>query len=234
MKRASSLSTVVVAISLWMPALVGAKAQVQKTDVAVPAAGLAQVRFDYEHTGVSVPQFMLDVDEAGRGTYHAQVMGRPNSPNSGYEMITQPVQISAATRAMIFSTARSLNFFQYPCDYKKNKVAYQGIKKLAYSGPDGNGECVYNWSHNRQLQQLTDLFLGISFTLNEGRKLRLLHEYDRLGLDEEMQEFAAQVHDGSAREIANIRDVLQSIANDPELIRRVRVQATELLEQAEK
>ena len=51
------------------------------------------------------------------------------------------------------------------------------------------GSCVYNYSDNKNVALLTDTFLGIAFTLDEGRKLDFLHRYDRLGLDAEMTTF---------------------------------------------
>lgn len=232
MKRASFLSTIFAAMSWVVPMLLYTSVFAQKTAAAARIGGQAQVSFSLERPGLPVPKFVLDVDESGRGTYHAQVADRPDSPTSGDETVTQPVQLSTASLGLVFTTARSLNFFRYPCDYKKHNIANQGVKKLAYSGPDGTGECVYNWSENRQLQKLTNLFLGIAFTLDEGRKLRMLHAYDRLGLDAEMQTLAQQARSGNALELANIRDVLQNIADDPGVIQRVRTQAAELLEQA--
>ncbi len=60
-----------------------------------------------------------------------------------------------------------------------------GRKTLRYSGPDGEGSCVYNFSENKNVVELTDLFQGIVRTLEVGRKLDFDHRFDRLGLDEE-------------------------------------------------
>ena len=65
--------------------------------------------------------------------------------------------------------------------------------------------------------------------MDEGRKLEHLHRYDRLGLDAEMISFSQDVSAGRALELGIISPCLRSIADDAEVIQRVRAQAAKLL-----
>jgi hypothetical protein len=90
--------------------------------------------------------------------------------------------------------------------------------------------CVYNYSENKIVQSLTDIFLGIASTLDEGRKLEFLHRYDRLGLDAEINSFADEVKEGRAIELGTISPTLAAIADDTAVIQRVRLRAAKMLE----
>ncbi len=79
---------------------------------------------------------------------------------------------------------------------------------------------------------LTDTFLAIANTMDEGRKLEFLHRYDRLGLDEEMNFLTEQVEAGRALELETISATLSSLADDTALMQRVRLRAVQLLEKA--
>ena len=189
----------------------------------------SRIGFSFEREGLQVPRYSLDFDDSGKGTYRAEVAPIPDSPTSGKDSIERPVQLSAANTALLFQTARELNFFRNKCNFKGHNLANQGNKKLTYIGPEGTGECAYNYSSNERIQKVTDMLMAVAFTLDEGRKLQLLHTYDRLGLDAEMEILAGEVKEGRASELANIGDVLRSIMNDRELIERVRTRAYKLL-----
>jgi hypothetical protein len=119
------------------------------------------------------------------------------------------------------------------CEATAKNIANSGKKTLSYVGADGAGSCTYNYSENKNVTTLTDTFLFIAFTLDEGRRLEFLHRYDRLGLDEEMTELVQAVKSGHALELETIAPVLTSIAGDAAVMQRVRSQATKLLEQAQ-
>ena len=102
---------------------------------------------------------------------------------------------SAATAAKVFALAHSLNYFNIACASTAKNVADTGKKTLDYIrlGANGSradgvlGSCTYNYTENKDVQTLTDIFQGIADTLDEGRKLDYLHRFDRLGLDAEME-----------------------------------------------
>jgi hypothetical protein len=129
----------------------------------------------------------------------------------------------------IFGMTGALKQFHMECATKAKNVADTGAKTLTYRGPEGSGECSYNYSDNKTVRELTEVFQGIAETMDQGRELDHLHRYDRLGLDGAMETLAQEVTDGRALELGTIAGTLRSIAGDTEVMERVRVQASKLL-----
>ena len=136
--------------------------------------------------------------------------------------------VSPATARKIFTLARDLKQFNFPCPSKAKNIADTGKKTLTYNGVEATSSCTYNYSENKNVQALTEIFQGIAETMNEGRKLDYLHRYDRLGLDAEITYLAQEVTAGRALELGAITESLRSIAADAEVIERVRTRANSL------
>ncbi len=133
--------------------------------------------------------------------------------------------------AKIFTAARDLNRFNDACASNAKNIADTGKKTLRYSGEGGEGSCTYNYSENKRVVMLTEAFLGIAYTLDLGRKLDFDHRFDRLGLDAVTALLVAGVESGRAVEVGTIAPTLRSIAEDSELLERVRLRAAKLLRQ---
>ncbi len=212
--------------------------------LCVPAGAPAQtvaaqpvVSFQFDRPGLPVPKFTIKVQENGSGSYEADVV--PGVGGSGVEgavvasqHVNRPISLSSATVAEVFKAARTLDHFNIACDSKAKNIANTGAKTLSYSGADGHGSCTYNYSENKDVTALTNTFLAIAFTLDEGRRLDFLHRFDRLGLDAEMNALADQVKSGGALELGTIAPTLRSIAGDEMVMERVRLRAAKLLERA--
>jgi hypothetical protein len=196
----------------------------------------AEVSFQMEWSGLPVPRFTVRVREEGTGSYQAEEMegaADPGAVHYGSEKhIDRTMSLTPATVAKIFKAARDLNRFKMECDSKKKNLANTGKKTLSYTGEDGVGSCVYNYSDNKEVTMLTETFLAIAYTMDEGRRLEYLHRYDRLGLDAEMNSLQDQVKAGRAIELGTIEPVLTSIASDMAVMERVRLRAAGLLTQA--
>ena len=203
----------------------------------LPAGSQAEVSFHFEREGVLVPRFTLRVREDGIASYQAEQAARSSSDiqmrGEAAQHIDRTLAVSPATTAKIFHAAHAADRFNTACASKAKNIADTGAKTLSYSGADGSGSCVYNYTENKIAAMLTDIFLGMAYTLDEGRRLEFLHRYDRLGLDAEMNFFAQQVTEGHALELGTISSTLTSIANDTALMQRVRLRAASMLEQAQ-
>lgn len=203
---------------------------------AAPVETQAVVSFQFERPGMSVPRFMLRVREDGTGSYQADAAEGVSSGTSmrveAAQHIDRTITLTPATTAKIFKAARALDRFNIACASKAKNIADTGKKTLSYVAADGRGSCVYNYSENKSVAALTDTFLAIAFTLDEGRRLEFLHRYDRLGLDAEMNSLTQEVGDGRALELSTIEPALASIASDTALIQRVRLRAAKMLDQA--
>jgi hypothetical protein len=197
-----------------------------------------QVDFQFERVGLAVPRYTIEVREDGTGRYKAEEAAvAPNRQSSsvqyvGGKQIDRAITLSPTTVTKIFKLARSVDRFDMACDSKAKNLANTGKKTLTYAGPDGRGSCVYNYSDNKNVTALTDMFLAIAFTMDEGRRLEFLHRYDRLGLDAEISSLAHEEKEGRAMELGTIAPTLSAIEGDTALIQRVRLQAGKLLEQS--
>ena len=202
-----------------------------------PAVLQAEVSFQFERIGLPVPRFTVQVREDGTGRYQADEAAGSSSQLSsavryvGEKHIDRSITLSSATVAKIFKAARGLDRFNVACASKAKNIADTGKKTLSYVGADGRGSCTYNYSEIKSVTTLTDTFLAIAFTMDEGRKLDFLHRYDRLGLDAEMTTLMHEMDEGRALELGTIAPSLYAIAGDTALIQRVRLRAAKLLEQ---
>jgi hypothetical protein len=207
---------------------------------AAPAADAsatkqAEVSFQFDRTGLPVPRFTLRLREDGTGSYQAdqtEIAATATSMRGqAAQHIDRPIRLSSGTVTKIFKTARAADHFNIECASKLKNIADTGKKTLTYTGADGSGSCVYNYSENKSVDMLTNTFLAIAYTLDEGRRLEFLHRYDRLGLDAEMISFAGELDAGRALELGTISPALAAIADDTAVIQRVRLKAQKMLEQ---
>jgi hypothetical protein len=229
-------------------ALLLSLAAVAHAQIVAPSAGQispagdmatsAEVSFQFQRPGLPVPRYTIVVHEDGTGTYQAQIapvsggssaMGVSAAP----QPVSQPIRISSPATQTIFKTARSLDRFNIPCESKAKNIADTGKKTLSYKGSDGQGSCLYNYSENKSITQLTDTFQAIAQTMDEGRKLQFLHRFDRLGLYSEMEVLSHEVEAKRVLELGNIAPALRSIVADEAVIQKVRERAAHLLALAE-
>jgi hypothetical protein len=211
------------------------------TNDPAPAA-TAQVSFHQDRIGLPVPHFTITVQEDGRGAYHGELAtttpagGRPQTGDASdvpapAPPIDRPITISPATTARIFELARAADHFRVECAAKMKNIADTGAKTLKYTGSDGNGQCEYNYTEVKPVIALTDIFLTTATTIEMGRKLDFKRRFDRLGLDAEMITLANLLDAHQASEVGTIAPTLRAIADDTELMQRVRLRAAKLLEQ---
>jgi hypothetical protein len=216
-----------------LAALLPAAVVAAQQPAASPADSPAAIEVQVTNPGVAPPLWKLSLDENGRGQFDAEA-GPPHSAVKDEIVlgeIHRPVQFSPGFTAHVFAVARERKFFAFPCEGHM-KVAFQGTKRLSYTGPDGSGACEYNYSRDKAIQELGESFMAVETTLLFGARLEKLLQHDRLGLDQAMEDLAAAVHSGSAIEVGAIRETLDRIASDDEVLERARRKARLLLAQA--
>ncbi len=206
-------------------------------DAAKPAGAVARVTYDFVRPGLPVPRFRIVLAEDGKAHYSGEAVQAAVRDGEGGASTTshveRDVRFSPATTGKIFKAAREERFFTGKCASKAKNIADTGAKTLSYEGPDGRGTCTYNYSENKNLVMLTDLFLGIALTIDEGQALEFKHRYDHLGLDAELDELTHLNDAGRAVELVTIAPILQVLDGDAELMQRVRTRAGKLLERAD-
>jgi hypothetical protein len=201
--------------------------------LALPSARAAgpTVQVDYANPGLSPSQWTLTLQPDGTGHFRSQV-GKPPTGGEheiGTPAVDQDIQVSADFARRVFDGAQRHNWFNQACD-SHLKVAFQGWKTLTYTGPQGHGSCTYNYSKDKDIQALGESIEGVAETILEGARLEVLLQHDRLGLDAEMEFLTDAAEDGRAQEIGAIRAILERLAQDDEVLDRVRKRARALLE----
>jgi hypothetical protein len=193
----------------------------------------AQIRFTYENPKLEPHRYVLVVAEDGSGNFHSEgSSGSADGQNMSSGSLDRPIHVSKALRASMFAAVRKSRFFAKACEDGGKNIAFQGTKTLEYTGSDGQGSCIYNWSKNAQIGKLTDQFQGIAATLDEGSKLQRQYEHGRLSLDSEMEVLDQMVREDRAIEIENIAPLLQTLAGDEAVLQRVQRRAKALLDAA--
>lgn len=196
----------------------------------VSPAGTATLTYSVASLANTPAKWTLDIDAEGRGHYHS-LLNPEAQAEAGATMpspFDQQIEVSATVRQQLFATAHAQRFFTKPCE-SSHKVAFTGLKTVAYTGPDGSGSCTFNWSQDAQLMRLAGTFSAISTTLEEGRRLRIAYLHDRLSLDAELETLATEAKSGQAAELANIAPELEAIASDVNVMKRAQAKASALL-----
>lgn len=214
-------------------ALFAAAAPAPRAMGQVAPEARAVIVTDFSNPQVSPSHWTLVLHRDGSGHFHSE-RGKP--PASALEVIDPPdvdrqIQVSAEFAERVFQSAQNHHWFNEDCEGHL-KVAFQGWKKLSYSGPEGNGTCTFNYSKDKEIQALGDTLVGVAETLREGARLEMLLQHDPLGLDQEMEYLYEAAKDGRVRQIGVISEILERLADDQDVLERVRKRARVLLKQA--
>jgi hypothetical protein len=191
------------------------------------------IQVDFSNPGLSPSQWTMTFQPDGTGHFRSQ-MGRP--PDGGLHVIDTPsidrdFRVSQAFSKQIFEAAARHKWFNETCE-SHMKVAFQGWKTFTYTGPQGRGACTFNYSKDKEIEEMGESIEAVAQTLVEGARLELLLQHDRLGLDAEMEFLTDAAEDGRAQQLIAIREILQRLAEDDAVLERVRKRARALLEHA--
>lgn len=191
------------------------------------------IRVDFSNPGLTPSQWTLEFHPDGSGHFRSQGGARVDDPRFiEVANIDKNVQVSPKFAEHAFQVAQHKKFFQSDCE-SHLKVAFQGTKKLTYSGPKGEGSCEFNYSKDNEIQALGDSMVAVATTIIEGARLEKLLQHDPLGLDKEIQNVQEAAGDGRAQQICSIRPILERLADDPAVLERVRKRAKALLAHAD-
>jgi hypothetical protein len=197
-----------------------------------PAPASPSIEFTFARPGLPIAHYTLTLQPNGQGHYRGEQVEptTPPDPSPSPQPFDTAFAISPATTTRIFALSTKLNHFNLPCASHAKNIASTGTKTLRYTAPDTpTTSCTYDYTENKDLQTLTAILQAIAETMDQGRHLEYLHRYDRLGLDQAISALASEASSGQALELTTIAPTLHSIADDPEVLQRVRTRATALL-----
>jgi hypothetical protein len=203
------------------------------------AATVPEFQVDYSNPALTPSHWTLMIHPDGSGHFHsdrrgaavggAEASGQESSREIHAPDVDRDVKVSAEFAENVFQTARQHRLLNSDCE-SHLKVAFQGWKKLSYSGPEGMGSCEFNYSKDKEIQALGDSLVAVAGTILEGARLEILLQHDRLGLDNEMEYISEASKDGRLQEIGAIRGILDRLADDPDVMVRVRKRARAMLD----
>lgn len=199
----------------------------------VSAQQAAVIEVEFTNPSMLTPHWKITLHSDGSGEFEAEGGKPPIQDRTEIFVgdVHRSIQLSPEFTDQAFAVARIRRLFVFPCE-SHMKVAFQGNKRFSYSGPEGSGACEFNYSKDKQIQQLGDAFMAVETTVLFGVRLEKLLQHDRLGLDKEMESLATAAHEGNAIEMGTIRETLTKIASDDEVLERARRKARLLLAQA--
>lgn len=201
-------------------------------DGQTPAAADATFQLDFSDPGLSPSQWTITLRPDGTGHFRSQAGTLADDAKPGIvpPAVDRDIRVSAAYADRVFAAAARHKWFNEACE-SHLKVAFQGWKTLTYTGPQGQGSCTFNYSKDKEIQDLGDSLEAVTETILEGARMELLLQHDRLGLDAEMEFLVEAVGDGRAQQVCVIRDLLERLAEDDSVLERVRKRARMLLTQ---
>lgn len=206
--------------------------------LAVPFAAMsslaqpsdAVVTVNFSNPGLTPSKWTLVLHPDGSGHFQAE----PGELTAAKLRTIEPgpidrnVTLSKEFAERAFDTIRRHKLLRDGCE-SHLKVAFQGWKKITYSGPEGEGSCEFNYSKSKDIQALGDSFVAVAGTIVEGARLELLLQHDPLGLDQEMEYVKEALGDGRLQQVCAIQGVLTRIADDQDVMERVRKHAQQIL-----
>ena len=205
--------------------------QASSQDAGQPS-GQAFVQMEYTNAGLTPSHWVLKIHPDGSAQFDSEGGSTPRQDVRQIEAgdVHRSVQLSQSFTDQVFAVARQRKLFAFPCE-SHMKVAFQGTKRLSYSGPEGGGACSYNYSKDKTIQALGNSLVAVEATILSGARMEKLLQHDRLGLDAELDSLQEGVEQGNALEISTIRETLTRIAGDEEVLERARKKARLLLTQ---
>jgi hypothetical protein len=186
----------------------------------------ATVSFTLDFPGSEPSHYQIGVSSDGHCVYDSSGKLSPDVEDDSFHL---DFSVSPQTRERIFALAKRAHYFQGDLDSKKRNLASTGAKTLAYKDAKRSSQATYNYSSVPAVGELTQLFQGLSSTLEFGRRLQYFHHYQKLALDEELKRMEDMAQQNSLEELSAVAPILQQIAEDSSVINPVRARAERLL-----
>lgn len=148
------------------------------------------------------------------------------------DRFTKQFQASDAVRDKVFALSEQVKFFDGQFEFTAHPVAQTGNKTLEYQDATRHTSTTYNYSENLSIQALTEVFQGISLTIESGRKLDFDRRFDKLSLHQDLKAMDELSKDGHLYEVQAIAPILQRISNDRTVLHIAQQTAQRILARA--
>jgi hypothetical protein len=189
----------------------------------------ATIKFDRDWADLTPQTISITVTPDGHAKYLSHTEAKPPDEADDYQA---EVNLSSTCVGKLFLNATQVNFFDGDFAFKKHTVASTGKKTLTYSSPDHHGSTTYDYSENKAIQEITNIFAGVSATIEAGRKLKFKHKFDKLGLEDELKGMESAAQSNNLVELQLIQPLLEAIAADTSVLNIARQRAKRLVARA--
>lgn len=190
----------------------------------------ATVTFERVWEPITPQKVTITIAADGRTKYISHSDAKPPDITEADDYKTE-FTVTPACKDKIFRAAKDANYFDGDFSYKK-RVASTGKKTLTYSDLAHHSNTTYDYSEDKAIQGLTNIFDGISNTVEYGRKLEFKHHYDKLGLEDELKGMESAQASHSLAQLQIIASTLESILEDSSVLNIARQRAKRLLAKA--
>ncbi|HXW93570.1 MAG TPA: hypothetical protein VEK33_23675 [Terriglobales bacterium] len=200
------------------------------TALATPATDRPSVGFSCDFPGSDPAHYAIRVSSDGHGNYSSN--GKLSRDSDADETFSLEFSLPQTTATRIFDLAQKAHYFEGNLDSKRKNIASTGEKTLTYVDARKNTSATYNYSIVPAVQELTAIFQNLSTMLESGRRLEYDLRYQKLALDEELQQLQETSTQSSAADIAVVAPVLEKIVSDSSVLNGARARAQRLLQSA--
>jgi hypothetical protein len=138
----------------------------------------AVVVFTLDFPGSEPEHYSLQVQSDGKSRYESSGKALPESDQ--VDSFDYSFTVSPSTQARIFELSAKAGYFQKDLDSHRKNMAFTGRKTLSYKDERRTGQSTYNYSPDVAVQDLTNLFQGLSATLELGHRLEYSLRYQKL------------------------------------------------------
>lgn len=181
---------------------------------SLPAQASVQFSFDWPQ---GVPWQSYTIVTQSDGKTHFSGVPHPDATNDT-DTFQQDFTMSQANREKVFELAQKLDYFQRDYDAHLKHVAFTGKKTLQYDSPQLKGSSTYNYSQNADVDEITRIFEGIASTIDMGRKLAFQYRFDKLGMNQTLEQLQDLYTGHHAEELSAVAPMLRKVATDPNMM----------------
>jgi hypothetical protein len=190
-----------------------------------PAGGSVALTYTNELKD-SVPEYLaIAVHPDGTGTYEGRKLDEPSSVRS--------LKLTPATTQKLFALASDLgNFASIDLESHK-RVANLGLKTFTFEAAGQKNRCEFNYTLNRQAQELTDLFEGLSTAERHLVSLDYGMKYDHLSLPKELLQIQIDLENRAMADPQLLVEALEQIVHNPRYLHVAQARAQDILQRVQ-
>lgn len=171
----------------------------------------------------STPEFLsISIDARGSGTYEGRKLEDPPDP--------RPIQLTPATTARLFGLAQSLGYFRGIDLESHKKVANLGLKVFTYQQGNAIDRAQFNYTLNRQAQELSELFEKIGSVEQHLTALEYAMKYDPLGLAGELRQIQVDLASDALADAELLVPALEKISRNSRYMHLAQSRAQDILQ----